>query len=82
MKAKCHFTKIDCLSTLIGKKVPVDIVAVVTAVGPLGSVKRQSDGTEFVRRCASPLVAQIAARSARCLQSDMCNACTRSGNVK
>jgi hypothetical protein len=52
MKAKLHFTKIDCLATKLAKKLPVDVVAVVTNVGPLGSVKRQSDGSEFVRRCA------------------------------
>jgi hypothetical protein len=52
MKAKCNFTKIDCLATKIGKKVPVDVVAVVTSVGPLSTVTRQSDSTEFLRRCS------------------------------
>lgn len=51
MKAKCHFVKVDCLGTRIGKKVPVDMVAVVTDVGTVGRIKRQHDGTEFVRRC-------------------------------
>lgn len=57
MKAKKNFTKIDCLASKLGKKVPVDVAAVVTAVGPLGSVKRQADGTEFVRRCVAPPLA-------------------------
>ena len=54
MRAKKHFVKIDCLAAKLGKKVPVDVAAVVTAVGPLGSVKRQADGTEFVRRYGAP----------------------------
>jgi hypothetical protein len=52
MKAKLHFVKIDCLASKLAKKLPVDVVGVVTNVGQLGSVKRQSDGSEFVRRCA------------------------------
>jgi hypothetical protein len=54
MHAKCHFVKIDCLESKISQKLPVDIVSVVTDVGPLGSVKRQQDGTELVRRCDCP----------------------------
>eukprot|EP00892_Ulva_mutabilis_P006812 jgi/Ulvmu1/4502/UM002_0228.1 len=50
MKAKLHFVKVDCLAAKIGKKTPVDMVAIVTDVGSLGSIKRQHDGTEFVRR--------------------------------
>lgn len=56
MKAKCHFVKVDCLGTRIGKKVPVDMVAIVTDVGSVGRIKRQHDGTEFVRRCVLLLV--------------------------
>ena len=52
MKAKCHFVKVDCLASRIGKKVPVDMVGIVTDVGSIGSIKRQHDGTEFVRRYA------------------------------
>lgn len=51
MKAKCNFVKVDCLATRIGKKLPVDLVGIVTDVGSLGRIKRQHDGTEFVRRC-------------------------------
>lgn len=53
MKAKCYFVKVDCLAAKIGKKTPVDMVGIVTDVGSLGSIKRQHDGTEFVRRCSS-----------------------------
>lgn len=51
MKAACHFVAIDCLAARIGKKVPVDIVGVVTNVTPLSSVKRTADGSEISRRC-------------------------------
>lgn len=64
MKARCVFVKIDCLAGKLARKVPVDVVAVVTAVAPLGSVKRQSDGTEFNRRCVClPLSLARAVRS-------------------
>lgn len=52
MKAACNFIAIDCLVARVGKKLPVDIVGIVTAVTPLSSVKRTADGSEILRRCA------------------------------
>lgn len=52
MKAACNFIAIDCLVARVGKKLPVDIVGIVTAVTPLSSVKRTADGSEISRRCA------------------------------
>ena len=52
MKASYTFIAIDCLSARIGKKLPVDIVGVVTNVSALSSIKRSSDGTELVHRAA------------------------------
>ena len=42
--------KIDRLARKIGGRGTVDVLAVVTAVGDLGSIKRKSDGGELQRR--------------------------------
>ena len=44
------FVKIKDLSAYVGRKKLLDIVAVATNVGPIGSVKRKSDGVDLLRR--------------------------------
>jgi hypothetical protein len=50
MTARLSFVPIDQLAAYVDKKAPVDLVAVVAAVAPLGQVKRKSDATELSRR--------------------------------
>ena len=44
------FVKIKNLSAYVGRKKLLDVVAVATGVGPMGSVKRKSDGADLLRR--------------------------------
>ncbi|GAX77044.1 hypothetical protein CEUSTIGMA_g4491.t1 [Chlamydomonas eustigma] len=41
---------IEQLPKHVGRKVPVDVMGVVVALGPLGSVKRKSDNSDLQRR--------------------------------
>ena len=50
MQRAYDLCKIDQLARKIGGRGTVDILAVVTAVGDLGSIKRKSDGGELQRR--------------------------------
>ncbi|KAK9828112.1 hypothetical protein WJX81_005736 [Elliptochloris bilobata] len=50
MQARLNYVSIATLPGYTGKRLLVDLLGVVTAVGPLGSVKRQRDGTELARR--------------------------------
>ena len=68
MKARYRFTKIDALGPFVGRKAPVDIVAVVHAVGELGTVKRNSDGSEFERRCAFRLCIVCRVMACQCVE--------------
>lgn len=52
MRAAHAFVAIDGLATRIGKKLPTDILGVVTRVDALSSTKRTSDGADLMRRCA------------------------------
>lgn len=40
----------DKLMKHVGRKAPVDVMGVVTAVGPLGTIKRKVDSSELMRR--------------------------------
>lgn len=50
MTARMQFVPIDQLAAFVDKKMPVDIIGVVTEVGQLASVKRKADATEIMRR--------------------------------
>jgi replication factor A1 len=50
MTAKLEFVPIDQLAAFVDKKATVDIMGIVTAVAPLGSIKRKTDSTEISRR--------------------------------
>ena len=50
MTARLSIVDIGTLASHIGKKAPVDMLGIVTQVGPLGSTKRKTDGAELSRR--------------------------------
>ena len=50
MAAAPDYVSIGNLSRHVGKKAPIDVLGVVTAVAPLGAVKRKSDDAELARR--------------------------------
>ena len=50
MQSRLEPVAFDKLATFLGRKGLVDVVGVVTSVGPLGSVKRKSDDTDLQRR--------------------------------
>ena len=50
MAAAPDYVSIGNLSRHVGKKAPIDVIGVVTAVAPLGAVKRKSDDAELARR--------------------------------
>jgi len=50
LKASVDAVPLAKLPAHVGRKAPVDIVAFVTQVGPLGSVKRKADNAELARR--------------------------------
>jgi hypothetical protein len=50
LKATVDAVPLARLPAHVGRKAPVDVVAFVTQVGPLGSVKRKADNAELARR--------------------------------
>lgn len=50
MQAKLDPVPIEQLAAFADKKMTVDLLAVVSSVGPLGSVKRKVDAAELARR--------------------------------
>lgn len=50
MKIVHSFVSFDCLEARLSKKLPVDLIGIVTNVGSLGTIKRNRDGTEHLRR--------------------------------
>ena len=50
MQSRLEPVAFDKLATFLGRKGLVDVVGVVTSVGPLGSVKRKSDDADLQRR--------------------------------
>ncbi len=50
MQAKMEFVGIGRLAAYVDRNAPVDVLAVVTTVGALGSVKRKTDMSEVARR--------------------------------
>lgn len=50
MQARLKYVDFEQLPHYAGKKMLVDVLGLVTAVGPLGSVKRSADGSELARR--------------------------------
>ena len=50
MLARLNYVPLDCLVAFVGKRTPIDLIGIVTTVGPVGSVKRRKDGSEAARR--------------------------------
>ncbi|EFJ46650.1 hypothetical protein VOLCADRAFT_105399 [Volvox carteri f. nagariensis] len=50
MTAAVEITPIEVLPRRVGGRMPVDVMGVVLALGPLGTVKRKADSSELPRR--------------------------------